>query len=206
MPRHAPMPAPLMPAVLIAALAATCFLAAPVAAQDAAAIGGQHYDPAFVGGGRAMPINAPASPSVPPVSEAAADAAIDQVESSDQIEALLGQVRGRLNGGASDSPGADTADALRYRYEAENLIRSNWDKLSPLTRTLYTDNYDRDNPNDGNRSTYPYIDPNQDESKLLGGARNAERAMQNLEELLLPMIKDVKQGFDNELRQRSNRR
>lgn len=201
MTRHA-----LMPAALIAALATTCFLATPIAAQDAAAVS-SHYDPAFVGSGRIMPISTPASPSGPPVSEAAVDAAIDQAESTEKVEALLRQVRGRLNGdNTSNAPGADTADALRYRYEAENLIRSEWDKLSPLTRTLYADNYDRDNPNDGNRSNYPYIDPNQDESKLLGGARNAERAMQNLEELLLPMLKDVKQGFDNELRQRSNRR
>lgn len=204
MTRHASITAAPITAALIAALT-TCVLAAPVCAQDAAAVGGHYYDPAFVGSG--MPLRAPAAPSGPPMTEADADAAIDQAGSAEDVEALLRQVRGRLNGvGASDTPGADTADALRYRYEAENLIRSNWDKLGPLTRTLYADNYDRDNPNDGNRSTYPYIDPNQDESKLLGGARNAERAMQNLEELLLPMLKDVKQGFDNELQQRSNRR
>jgi hypothetical protein len=200
-----PYPAPhaRLPALLIACLAA---LAAPCArAQDPAAVGGAS-DPALVGGGGWSAPARPAQTLSPAQFSREGDNAPQR--SAQEVEVLLGLVRGQLDGSRGDgTANGGRADAIRYRSDAETLIRRNWDKLGPVTRDLYTSQYGRTNPNDASqRYVSPYGDGGQIENQLLGGAREASESMQNLEDLLLPMLQDLKRGFDAELRNRANGR
>lgn len=195
------------PACLQAALAAClAVFAAPCAmAQDPAAVGGGG-DPALVGGGG---WSAPARPmdTLSPA-QFSREGENNPQRSAQEVETLLGMVRGQLDGSRGDGTAAgNRADAIRYRGDAENLIRRNWDRLGPVTRDLYTAQYGRTNPNDASqRYVSPYGDGGQIENQLLGGAREARESMQTLEDLLLPMLQDLKRGFDTELRNRANGR
>ena len=211
----------LLSAALIAgSMAMTSFVAS---AQDPAAVG-IGGDPALVGGGggyRAAPAasygGGPAAAyggfgNQSPAAYANETQARDK--SVREVEALLQTVRGQLSGTADTSLNTDNTrsrfensgdrDAARYRSEAEALIRRNWKQLGPLTRDLYTSNYDRTDPNDPNQRYQPrYGNEGDPEAKMLGGAQDAAGAMQNLEDLLLPMLQDLKQGLDTGLRQRT---
>ncbi len=203
MPRPAHPTLPLAAALLVAFAAG---FAQPVAAQDPAAIGGGG-DPALVGGrGYAAPGTRTSSElSFGELSRAGQN---DPARAVHEVESLLSEVRSGLDGSA----GGDTRDggrgnAMRYRNDAEILIRRNWNRLGPLTRDLYASQYDRNDPNDaGQRYRSPYGDNGQIERDLLGGVDDAQQAMQGLEDLLLPMLQDLKRGFDTELRNRANSR
>lgn len=211
-------------AALVAGFTAIASLAA--AAQDPASVG-SGGDPALVGGGGSYRTSSAASygggsPAAAygsfgnqsPAAYANETQARDK--SVREVEALLQTVRGQL-GGTGDTSLNDTTsanrnryeergsrDAARYRSDAEVLIRRNWQQLGPLTRDLYTSSYDRTDPNDPNQRYQPrYGNEGDLESRMLGGAQDAEAAMQNLEDLLLPMLQDLKRGVDTELRQRS---
>lgn len=197
---------PLLSAVLIAGV--TTMMAFAAHAQDPAAVG-SGGDPALVGG----PVNhyghryggSNTSANALGGQNASPHASEQQTrdDSVREVEALLQLVRGQLDG-TVDNGSSGNANALRYRSDAEVLIRRNWNQLGPLARDLYTANYDRTDPNDASqRYRSPYGGDGQIESKLLGGAQDAQGAMQNLEDLLLPILQDLKRGFDTELRQRS---
>jgi hypothetical protein len=200
---------PLRLTVLAISLTALCLLAAPVGARDRAYVGGGG-DPALVGG-YSTPA-ASAAPGLPP-SSAGSQAAMQQEESIKDAENLLQRLRGEIGGTAietyrADEPsatggrGREINNALRYRAEVETMVREHWDQLGPLTRDLYSANYDRSNPDDNSqRYRSPYGDNSQLENKLLGATDDVQGSMQNLEDLLLPMLKDLKQGFDDGLRQ-----
>lgn len=179
----------------------TVLVIAPACAQDPAAIG-SGGDPAFVGGG-GMPARASAPADINSLT-----GGMQQQDSVKEAEMLLREVRGQLSGTrVAETRDADGIGAVQYRNQAESLIRKHWDTLGPVTRDLYTSNYDRTDPNDpSQRYRSPYGDGGQIESKLLGGAQDARDAMQGLEDLLLPLIRDLKQGVDNGLQQRSFRR
>lgn len=199
--------APLKSALLTPALVAVCAAAfVPcVAAQDPAAVGGGS-DPALVGGrGYAPGPSRSGELSFEDLARAGED---DPERAAREVETLLSQVRSRLSGTqGGDARDADRGEAIRYRNDAEVLIRRNWNKLGPLTRDLYTSQYDRTDPNDPNqRYRSPYGDNGQIERDLLGGVDDAQQAMQSLEDLLLPMLQDLKRGFDAELRNRANSR
>lgn len=196
---------------IVACLATGPFFATPAVAQDPAAVGG-YADPALVGAydnsgaaGRGA-VYGGSRTSLSTVREAA-EAAAERESSAGQIETLLKQVENQLAGTLNtDTNNGDYNSAVRYRSDAETLIRRNWSQLGPLTRDLYTANYDRTNPNDSSQRYHsPYGDGGQIEAELLGGAADAQGAMQNLRDLLLPMLKDLKQGLDNELQQRAHR-
>ena len=213
----------LLSAALIAgSMAMTSFVAS---AQDPAAVG-IGGDPELVGGGggyRAAPAasygGGPAAAyggfgNQSPAAYANETQARDK--SVREVEALLQTVRGQLSGTADTSlnnnyydnrsryEARGSRDAARYRSDAEVLIRRNWKQLGPLTRDLYTSNFGRTDPNDPNQRYQPrYGNEGDLESRMLGGAQDAEAAMQNLEDLLLPMLQDLKRGVDTELRQRS---
>lgn len=193
---------PLHPTALIAALAAIACLAAPAHARDPAAVGGGG-DPALVGGY-----------SMPAASAPSADlgdsspAAMEREASIDDAERLLSQVRGQLDGtnvrGTRDE---EKKGALKYRNEVESMVRDHWDQLGPLTRDLYSAEYGRTNPYDNSqRYRSPYGDNGQMEKDLLGATEDVQGAMQSMEDLLLPLLKDLKQGFDNGLQQNAIRR
>lgn len=192
----------------IALVAGLATLIVPCAmAQDPAAIGGGS-DPALVGGGGGgWSAPRPAAETLSP-SQFSREGENGSQRSAQEVETLLGMVRGQLDGSRGDGTvGGNRADAIRYRSDAENLIRRNWDKLGPVTRDLYTAQYGRTNPNDASqRYVSPYGDGGQIENELLGGAREASESMQSLEDLLLPMLQDLKRGFDAELRDRANGR
>ncbi len=211
----------LLSAALVAGFTAMASFAA--SAQDPAAIG-SGGDPALVGGGyRTAPAAryggspAPAYGSFGNQSPAAyANETQARDKSVREVEALLQTVRGQLSGTGDTSLNDTTSanrnryepsgnrDAARYRSDAEVLIRRNWQQLGPVTRDLYTSNFDRTDPNDPNQRYQPrYGNEGDLESRMLGGAQDAEAAMQNLEDLLLPMLQDLKRGVDTELRQRS---
>ena len=77
----------------------------------------------------------------------------------------------------------------------------------PRPRDLYSSEYGRSNPYDNSqRYRSPYGDNGQMESQLLGATEDVQGAMQGMEDLLLPLLKDLKQGFDNSLRQNAIRR
>lgn len=195
-------PHPRAAAMLVACLAT---LALPCAmAQDPAAVGGGG-DPAFVGGGMSAPARPSQTLSLTEFSRAADNT---PQRSAAEVEAMLRMVRGQIDGSRGDGTAAGSrADAILYRNEAENLIRRNWDKLGPVTRDLYASQYGRTNPDDASqRYVSPYGDGGQIENQLLGGAREARESMQKLEDLLLPMLQDLKRGFDTELRSRANGR
>ena len=202
----------LLSAAFIASITAMATFAAPASAQDPAAVG-SNRDSAFVGNtGGALRGNSAAGSlgnQTP-----ADDTAQPRDESVREVEALLQAVRSQLSGTADTSLNTDNTrsrfensgdrDAARYRSEAEALIRRNWKQLGPLTRDLYTSNYDRTDPNDPNQRYQPrYGNEGDPEAKMLGGAQDAAGAMQNLEDLLLPMLQDLKQGLDTGLRQRT---
>lgn len=195
--------AALLPAALAACL--TVFAAPGAMAQDPAAVGG-HSDPALVGGGGWSAPPPPMDTLSP--AQFSREGENNPQRSAQEVETLLGMVRGQLDGSRGDGTAAgNRADAIRYRGDAENLIRRNWDKLGPVTRDLYTAQYGRTNPNDASqRYVSPYGDGGQIENQLLGGAREASESMQTLEDLLLPMLQDLKRGFDTELRNRANGR
>jgi hypothetical protein len=188
-------------ASLIAALGATVGIAAH--AQDPAAVGGGG-DSALVGG------SAPVGYSRPPTGDGGyfSMAALQKEDAVDEVETLLRELRNQMSGtGIAEARNADGINAVRLRNEAEVLIRKHWNSLGPLARDMYFVNYNRTDPNaTGQRYRSPYGDGGQIEAQLLGGAQDAQAAMQNLEDLLLPMLKDLKQGFDDALNQRAPRR
>ena len=203
----------LRPTALTAAVAALCFLASPVGARDRASVGGGS-DPALIGG-YSMPAASPAPASVGNFSEAA----VQREASIGDAEDLLQRLRSEIGGTAIQAPRGDEPlgtdrrrrevnTAVRYRNEVETMVRKHWDQLGPLTRDLYSADYDRSNPDDNSRRyRSPYGDNSQMENKLLGATDDVQGSMQNLEDLLLPMLKDLKQGFDDGLQQqRLNRR
>jgi hypothetical protein len=203
----------LLPAAL--ALALAVIPASPALAQDPAAVGGSDYDPAFVGGARSQPrpAPAPAQDANLPVPDRMrgfggemGGGPVPPERAAHEVEALLQLLRNEMaTGGGSWND--DRGTAMRYRAEAENLVRRHWDRLGPLTRNLYTSQYGTTNPNDASqRYRSPYGDEGQIENQVLGGVRDASQAMQNLEDLLLPMLQDLKRGFDAELRNRANSR
>lgn len=201
---------PLRPAALIATLVLASSLMAPASAQDPAYIGG-NGDPALVGGS-SRPAAGPRAGSAG-VSDDFSQARMSRGESIEDAETLLAQLRSQIGGTADDTPptneplgtdrrGRDLNNALRYRNEVDAMVRKHWDQLSPITRDLYSANYDRSNPYDNSRRyRSPYGDQGQPEDKLLGATRDVQGAMQNLEDLLLPLLKDLKQGFDDGLQQ-----
>jgi len=195
------------PAVLACLVAAS--VAGTASAQDPAAVGGSNPDPAFVGG-RQSGVSGSLSPSQDTLSfdEYSRAGQNDPQRAVRDTETLLRLVRGQLDGSQrSDARDGDRSDAIRYRSDAEVLIRRNWNRLGPLTRDLYTSQYGRTDPNDpSQRYRSPYGDNGQIENELLGGVRDASESMQNLEDLLLPMLQDLKRGLDAELRQRANSR
>lgn len=215
---------PLLSAALVASFTAMASFAA--SAQDPASVGGGG-DPALVGGGGGYRASSAASygggspaTAYGGFGDQSPSAYANETQARDksvrEVEALLQSVRGQLSGTADTSLNSTYSDnryryepsghrdAARYRSDAEVLIRRNWNQLSPLTRGLYTSNYDRTDPNDPNQRYQPrYGNEGDLESRMLGGAQDAAGAMQNLEDLLLPMLKDLKRGFDAELRQRS---
>ncbi len=213
----------LLPAALAAGFAAMSPFSA--SAQDPASVGGGG-DPALVGGGGGGGYRSSAPANYGGGSPAGGyggfesafgsqspAAYADETQTRDrsvrEVEALLQMVRNQLDGtGETRSNtgryrGAD-ADAARYRSDAEVLIRRNWKQLGPLTRDLYTSNYDRTDPNDPNqRYRQSFGNGGDPESMMLGGAQDAAGAMQNLEDMLLPMLQDLKRGFDTQLQQRA---
>ena len=204
---------PLRPTALAISLTALCLLAVPVGARDRAYVGGGS-DQALVGG-----YSTPAASAAPSPSSAGSQAAMQQEESIKDAENLLQRLRGEIGGTAietfrADEPstrggrGREANNALRYRNEVETMVRQHWDQLGPLTRDLYSANYDRSSPYDNSQqSRRSYGNLGQMENELLGATDDVQGAMQNLEDLLLPMLKDLKQGFDDGLQQqRFNRR
>ncbi|MBN8214021.1 MAG: hypothetical protein J0M09_13955 [Xanthomonadales bacterium] len=193
---------PQRPAGLLAALAAIACLSAPIHARDPAAVGGGS-DPALVGG-----YSTPAASALPVGGGGFSQAMMQRENSIGDAEQLLSQVRGQLNGTASSGTReGDKKNALQYRSEVESMIRDNWNQLGPLTRDLYSSEYGRSNPYDNTqRYRSPYGDNGQMESQLLGATEDVQGAMQGMEDLLLPLLKDLKQGFDNSLRQNAIRR
>ena len=204
---------PLRPTALTLSMAAVCFLAAPVGAQDRASVGGSS-DPALVGG-----YSMPAARAAPSSTGSFPQADAQRETSIEDAEDLLQRLRGQIGGTAIETPrsdeplgtdrrGRDVNSALRYRSEVETMVKKHWDQLAPLTRDLYSTNYDRSSPDDNSRRyRSPYGDNGQMENKLLGATDDVQASMQNLEDLLLPLLKDLKQGVDNGLQQqRLNRR
>ncbi len=193
---------PQRPVALLAALASIACLSAPVHARDPAAVG-SGSDPALVGG-----YSRPAASALPVGGGGFSQAAMQRQNSIGDAEQLLSQVRGQLNGTASSGTReGDKKNALQYRNEVESMIRDNWNQLGPLTRDLYSSEYGRSNPYDNSqRYRSPYGDNGQMESQLLGATEDVQGAMQGMEDLLLPLLKDLKQGFDNSLRQNAIRR
>lgn len=214
---------PLLSAALVASFTAMASFAA--SAQDPASVGSSG-DPALVGGGGYRNSSAASygggspAPTSGGFGNQSPAAYANETQARDtsvrEVEALLQTVRGQLSGTADTSLNnnydnsrnryerSGNRDAARYRSDAEVLIRRNWDKLGPLTRNLYSSNFDRTDPNDPSQRYQPrYGNEGDLETRMLGGAQDAEAAMQNLEDLLLPMLQDLKRGFDAELRQRS---
>lgn len=202
----------------LAALPATGALA-----QDRAAVGGGS-DSAFIGGDSAMvggngwngsAMSAPgrAVPTLPNTGGASLTGGFggdmgsgsSPERASQEVQALLNLVQGQMDGSrTTGNATADGAAAARYRSDADQLVQRYWSQLSPVTRDMYTANYGRTNPDaSSERYRSPYGDNGQLESELLGGTRDAAQSMQHLEDLLLPMLRDLKQGVDNNLRQRA---
>lgn len=182
---------------------ALLLLAMPLAqAQDPAAIGNGH-DPAFVGG-RSAPMAPPPREQAP-----ASIAAMERATAAEEIEALLRQVRIQQDG-SRDTGEGDTRDvsaALQYRSQAENLVRRNWNQLSPLSRDLYSATFERSHPDEARGvSNYSRTNANDPEARLRVGMRDAEQEMRNLEGLLLPMLKDIKQATDTAIQNGVRRR
>lgn len=177
-------------------------LATPLAhAQDPAAIGNGH-DPAFVGG-RSAPMTPPREQAPSSVAE------MERATAAEEIETLLRQVRMQQDGSRDTSEGSpsDVSSALQYRSQAENLVRRNWNQLGPLSRDLYSATFERTHPDEARgTSRYNQTDANDPETRLRAGIRDAEQEMRNLESLLLPMLKDLKQATDTAIEQRARRR
>jgi hypothetical protein len=188
---------------VIAAVAAMSCLTAPAHARDPAAVGSSS-DPALVGGYSRPAASATSGSSADTFSQAA----MQRENSIGDAEKLLAQVRGQLSGTAgSGTREGDAGNAVRYRSEVEAMVRNHWDQLGPLTRDLYSADYGRSNPYDNSqRYRSPYGDNSQMENQLLGATRDVQGAMQSAEDLLLPLLKDLKQGFDNSLQQNAIRR
>jgi hypothetical protein len=188
-------------ASLIAALGAAVSITAH--AQDPAAVG-SGGDSALVGD--STPVGY-AKPRTGANTNQFTMAALRQEDAIDEVETLLHELRGQMSGTRfTEARNADGVNAVRLRNDVETLIRKHWNSLGPLTRDLYSANYNRTDPNAaGQRYRSPYGDGGQMEAQLLGGAQDAQDAMQNLEDLLLPMLKDLKQGFDDAINQRTRR-
>lgn len=201
---------------LLACLSALPALSA--SAQDRAMVGGGG-DPALVGDTRGWAPSAPATAGgayaggqdLGPAASLTGGfggemggGAPSAQRATDEVQALLNLVHGQMDGSrTSGNAMTDRATAARYRADAEELVRRYWDRLSPVTRDLYSSSYGMSHPDAGSeRYRSPYGDNGQMEDRMLGGTRDAAQAMQNLEDLLLPMLGDVKRSFDTELRNR----
>lgn len=192
----------ILPAALTAALATMSCLAGSADARDPALVGGSG-DPAMVGG-----YSMPAASAPPAGTNDFSPGAMQREASIDDAERLLSQVRGQLDGtNVRGTREEEKKGALKYRNEVESMVRDHWDQLGPLTRDLYSAEYGRTNPNDSSqRYRSPYGDNGQMEKDLLGATEDVQGAMQSMEDLLLPLLKDLKQGFDNGLQQNAIRR
>jgi hypothetical protein len=188
--------------------------ASPALAQDPAAVGGGDYDPAFVGGNQRRAPSPPAADTGLPMPDRMrgfggemGGGPVPPERAAQEVEALLRLLRNEMANSGGSGRSDDQSTAIRYRNQAETLVRRHWDRLGPLTRDLYTSQYGTTDPNDASqRYRSPYGDEGQIENQLMGGVRDASQAMQNLEDLLLPMLQDLKRGFDAELRNRANSR
>jgi len=178
-------------------------LAAPLAhARDPAAVG-NGYDPAFVGG-RARPAPAPVREERP-----GSIAAMERATAAEEVEALLRQLRTQQDAGRDPGEGGDSDAmvAIQLRNQAESLVRRHWNQLGPLSRDLYGATFDRSHPDEQRGvSRYNNIDANDPETRLRNGIRDAEQEMRNLESMLLPVLKDLKQATDAAIQQAPRRR
>ena len=192
----------ILPAALTAAFATMACLAGSAEARDPALVGSSG-DAAMVGG---YPM--PAASAPPTGTDNFSPDAMEREASIDDAEQLLSQVRGQLDGTTvRGTREEEKKGALKYRNEVESMVRDHWDQLGPLTRDLYSAEYGRTNPYDNSqRYRSPYGDNGQMEKDLLGATEDVQGAMQSMEDLLLPLLKDLKQGFDNSLQQNAIRR
>lgn len=181
-------------------------LAAPLAhAQDPAAVGNGH-DPAFVGG-RSIPRAAPPREQMP-----SSIAQMERATAAEEVEALLNQLRTQQDASRDPGEGGEGGEgggmaAIQLRNQAENLVRRNWNQLGPLSRDQYSSTFERSHPDEARGvSRYNRSDANEPETRLRNGIRDAEQEMRNLESMLLPMLKDLKQATDTAIEQGARRR
>ena len=176
----------------------------PAHAQDPAAVGNR-YDPAFVGGRRAPPRQAPSDPIPLPTEDTR------QSDSVEKIEALYKRVQTQLDDTTGDGAPIGADEVQRYRNDVEGLVREHWNTLSAQTRDLYASQYGRTQPDNVDTSMPPSnTDRSPDRADLLRGLERGPEdtrdSMRGLESLLTPMLQELKQGLDATLQQSANRR
>ncbi|TXH68168.1 MAG: hypothetical protein E6Q88_10050 [Lysobacteraceae bacterium] len=178
-------------------------------AQDPASVDGYGYDPAMVsdqGFSYAAPNyeqgGDPGLGGLGIPGQFAPSAVGEQMSGVQAVESLLKQVSEQANAPSSSDPSETFAVTQKLKYDAQQLVREHWNDLSPRTREQYRRVYGYDN-NPGvsasdslTRLLFQAADGSVAEGGLLNGMREAQRTTQNLEDLLLPMLQDLKRSFD----------
>ena len=170
-------------------------------AQDPAAVDGGGGDGAYVDSGSAYRSGGGARQAQPTAGEREAMlrelGAPTLPSPGDEAAALLQQVKAFLESPGAGNRHQDSAVASQYRRRVEQLVRENWTTLGPLARDLYTATYDRADPDDpGDAGLLRTRNGVRFDPELTRGVGDAREQMRNLEDLLLPVLKDLKRGID----------
>jgi hypothetical protein len=207
--------APAMFATLtLTALGLACAIGT-ASARDPALIGGSsHNDPANVQS-RNSRYAAPARSAPPaynpyarrPAPQAAAGSDTGPVPPEDavrQIQALMSQLNSS-SGGADG--GGQQANYERSMQQARSLMARNNNQFSASTRAVFLELQALDAELQRDRNSNPGLyDGSHPEAGLDNGMQRAENGMNRLNDVLMPMLQDMKQAWDTELRNAANKR
>lgn len=198
------------PLPILGLLLATGLLSAQAFAQDPASVDGAGYDPAQVdemsvysvpqGGGMSGGDASLGGLGIP-TQFLLGGSSGGQMNGVEAVESLLKQVSDQMGAPRSSDPLESFAAVQKLKLDAEQLVREHWRELSPRTRDQYRRVFNQDAPGPTSADSltqliYQTADGNVAESGLMNGSREAYQLTQNLEDLLLPMLQDLKRNFD----------
>jgi hypothetical protein len=208
-------------ALTLTALGLACAIGA-ASAQDPAFIGGSsHNDPANVqsrGGRYAAP--APARSAPPPAynpyvrrpapQPAAVDpnaAPLPPEEAMRQIQDLMNQLNSSEGVGYGSYNGDQRASYERSMRQASSLMTRNNNQFSASTKAVFLELQAMDADLQRDRNLNPGLyDGSNPEAGLDNGTRQVENGMNRLNDVLMPMLQDMKQAWDTELRNAATKR
>ncbi len=194
---------PAVALALSAALTASLF-SSSVAAGDPAFVGGNGYDSAKVDAAYNRQLTTSQAPASSPQSNQAPTRNPDSAMTVTKVQGLLDRVSSQIGASNLRAQANQQGRIEDVRNETKDIAAQVWDQLSPNTRQLYQDAYDPSVTAAQTRNNS--FDKEGGTGNIADGIRQSKEGMRRMEELLLPMLQDIKNGLDTELRNAATRR